>query len=262
MENNMDNQIPSLPDSSLLEKPGTISRLQMVFSSPATLFSKLTGKMDWIAPLIVIAILGGLFGPGGYLVGPIVAKDSYPRVLANMEKWKDQMPADRWEEVKGQIDKGFREAQENRFKWYYPFIYFGWPLVISVIIALIGLIAGNFLFGGKASFWIIINVVVFSGLIGIAGDAVRGLLMLAKDSMYIYTGLGLLKPVDDGNFLHYLLRQIDLFTVWRIAVTCIGLGAVYQMKPKRFAYVLFPLWVVFILLVAFVNIVVGGSITY
>lgn len=262
MENYMDNQNPSLSDLSQSERPNPIQRLVMLFSAPSSLFPKLTGRTDWIVPLILIAILGGLFGPGGYLVGPIVAKDSYPRVLANLEKWKDQMPAAQWEEVKNQVDEGFREAREKRLKWYYPFIYIGWPLVISVVIGLLGLIAGNFLFGGKANFWIILNVVLFSAVVGALGDTVRGLLMISKNSMYVYTGLGLLKPFDDGSFLHYFLRQIDLFTVWRIILTSIGLGAVYLMKPKKFAYVLFPIWIVFILLVAFANLVAGGSITY
>lgn len=262
MENYMDNQNPSLSDLSQSERPNPIQRLVMLFSAPSSLFPKLTGRTDWIVPLILIAILGGLFGPGGYLVSPIVAKDSYPRVLANLEKWKDQMPAAQWEEVKNQVDEGFREAREKRLKWYYPFIYIGWPLVISVVIGLLGLIAGNFLFGGKANFWIILNVVLFSAVVGALGDTVRGLLMISKNSMYVYTGLGLLKPFDDGSFLHYFMRQIDLFTIWRIILTSIGLGAVYLMKPKKFAYVLFPIWIVFILLVAFANLVAGGSITY
>ena len=131
-----------------------------------------------------------------------------------------------------------------------------------MIISLICIVAGNFLFGGKAGYWIILNVVLFSALIGVAGEIVRGLLMISKDSMYVYTGLGLLKPVDDGTFLHYFFRQIDLFSVWRIVVTSIGLGAIYQMKPKRFGYVLFSIWILFVLLVSVANLFTGGSITY
>ena len=116
--------------------------------------------------------------------------------------------------------------------------------------------------GGKAGFWLVFNVIVFTGLIGLAGDVIKSIMILAKDTSYVYLGLGLLKPVNDGSFLFYLFRQIELFSIWRVIATCIGLGAVYNISGKKFGYALVPIWVVFVLLVAVANIFTGGSIVY
>ena len=106
------------------------------------------------------------------------------------------------------------------------------------------------------------NVVAFAAMVGLLGDIARFLIAIGKDSVWVYTGLGILKPMDDGSFLFYLLRQVDLFSIWRIIVTCIGLGVLYKMKPTRFAFVLFPIWIVFICIIAFANIYASGGIIY
>ncbi|SYZ73490.1 membrane hypothetical protein [Candidatus Zixiibacteriota bacterium] len=240
-------------------RPSAISRILMVFYKPSALFPSLTGKIDWLLPLIIVAVLGGLIG---HLTRPIYTKEIYPMTMKNIEKYRDQMGAEQYAKIKARIDQGFQEAMANPFKWYYPFLFIGIPFIISVIIAGVGFMTGNFMFGGKAGFWILMNVVLYASLIGLLGDLVRGLMMILKDTMFVYTGLGLLKPVDDGSFLFYLFRQVDIFSIWRIAVTAIGCGIVYKMKPKRFGYVLFGIWVVFILLVSAANMFVGGTIVY
>jgi hypothetical protein len=198
----------------------------------------------------------------GFMTRPIYTRELMPMALQNIEKYRQQMGEEQFNRVKAEIEKGFNEAMANPFKWYYFLIWFLYPLVIFGVISALGLIAGNFLFGGKANFWIIVNVVAYAALVGLLGDLVRSALVLSKDSISVYTGLGLLKPIDDGSFLFYLIRQIDAFTIWRIIVTAIGFGVVYNMKPKRFDYVLFPVWLIFIVLVSLGNLFTGGTIIY
>lgn len=52
------------------------------------------------------------------------------------------------------------------------------------------------------------------------------------------------------------------FSIWRILVTAIGLGVIYNMKTSKFAAVLYPLCFIFIMLVAVANIFSSGSIIY
>ena len=256
-----DNLSSSQPNTK--EQTGILSPIIMAFTSPSLLFQSLIKKTDWIIPLIIIIIIGAtISSSGGYFVRPVMTKDLYPAALNSIEKWKDRMGETQYNEVKAKIDESFKEAMENPFKWYYVLTYSGFPFVISVVIAAICILSGNFIFGGKSNFWLIMNVVVFAALIGSLGDVIRGILILLKDTIYVYTGLGLLKPFDDGSFIYYFFRQIDIFSVWRILVTAIGLGAIYNMKPKRFAYVLFSVWTIFIVLVALANMFTGGSIIY
>jgi len=255
MENNLQTSQPS----SQIEKPGLISRLMMVFSEPSKLFGTLTGKTDWLIPLIIVGIIGGAIY---YQTRPIYADGMEPAVMEILDSYQDRMPEAQYNRLVEDTKKKFDEARENPLLWYYPLIWFGLPFVFWLIISSIGMLSGNFIFGGKASFWIIMNVVAYAALVGFLGEIVRGIMMILKDSMFVYTGLGLLKPANDGSFLHFLLRQIDLFSIWRIIVTGIGLGVVYNMKPKKFIIVLFIVWILFALLVAGANLFTGGTIMY
>jgi hypothetical protein len=257
MESN--NASPDPADQVVQEKPGLVSRILMVFYEPARLFRSLTAKTSWLLPFIVIVILGGI---AGHFVRPIMARDQGRVILKNMENYRQYMSAEQYEETMRRIKEGLAEAEENPVKWYHPLVMIGVPFVFLVIISAIGLVAGNFLFGGKVNFWMVMNVVAFAALIGLLGDLVRSAMALSKGSMHVYTGLGLLSFVGDDSFLFYFFRQIDVFSIWRIIVTSIGLGVVYNMKPKKFGYVLFSVWLVFIVAVAILNatILMGGFV--
>jgi Yip1 domain len=255
MENNDISPTPELA----VPRPGLVSRFWRVFAEPAKLFPTLTKKTDWLIPFVIVAVLGGIVG---FMTRPIYTRELMPMAIQNLEKYRQQMGEERFNQVKAEVEKGFNEAMANPFKWYYFLIWFLFPLVVFALISALGLVAGNFLFGGKANFWIIVNVVAYAALVGLLGDLVRSALIIGKDSISVYTGLGLLKPIDDGSFLFYLFRQIDAFTIWRIIVTSIGLGVVYNMKPKKFGYVLIPVWLIFIIIVSIGNLFTGGTIIY
>jgi hypothetical protein len=243
----------------LIEKAGIVKRITVLFMEPSKLFPCLIGKVDWLMPFIIVVILGGLIN---YATRPIIARDMRPITEKSMEKYKDQLGEVKYNEMMTKINEGFDEAERNPFKWYYIFTWSLFPFIVMAAIALLGLITGNFFFGGKSSFWIVMNVVAYAALIGLLGDIIRSIMIMAKDTMYVYTGLGLLKAINDESFVYYLLRQIDLFSIWRIAVTAIGLGCIYKMKPKRFYFVLVSIWLVFVIFVAFANLFSGGTIVY
>ncbi len=255
----MENNIQTSQTSEQIEQPGLISRIMMLFSEPSKLFGTLTGKTAWLIPLIIVGILGTAIY---YQTRPIYAEGMEASSMEMLQAFEERMPADRYAQMVEDVTKQFDEARENKFLWYSPLISTGVPLLLWIIIASVGMLSGNFIFGGKAGFWTIVNVVAWAALIGFLGDIVRTIMMVLKDSMFVYTGLGLLTPVNDGSFLYYLFRQIDLFSVWRIIVTGIGLGIVYQMKPKKFVIVLLIIWIIFISLVAGANMFTGGSIVY
>jgi hypothetical protein len=255
----MENNIQTSQTSEQIEQPGLISRIMMLFSEPSKLFGTLTGKTAWLIPLIIVGILGTAIY---YQTRPIYAEGMEASSMEMLQTFEERMPADRYAQMVEDVTKQFDEARENKFLWYSPLISTGVPLLLWIIIASVGMLSGNFIFGGKAGFWTIVNVVAWAALIGFLGDIVRTIMMVLKDSMFVYTGLGLLTPVNDGSFLYYLFRQIDLFSVWRIIVTGIGLGIVYQMKPKKFVIVLLIIWIIFISLVAGANMFTGGSIVY
>lgn len=254
--NNLTSPPPAVGDS----RPGIMALITRVFTEPSKAFGHLTKKTDWIIPLIIIAIIGST---AGYFIRPIAVKDMMPKIRQNMEQYRAMIPPERYQQIMDDLDKQEAEAAKNEYKWYYPLIGVGFPFVMMLFITLVALITGNFIFGGKSSFWIVFNVVAFAALIGLLGDVVRNALVIYKDSYWVHTGLGLLRPVDDGSLLFYLFRQIDIFSIWRIVVTCFGLGVIYNKKTAKFASIIFPVWVIFILIVAVLNkYVMSGGLVY
>lgn len=241
------------------EEVSPFSGLVQIFASPTRLFTSLRNKKAWLLPLILTAVVVMVVG---HFTRPIILNDTFPKIREMMEKYKTQMPEERYQETMRDLDEQEKVAKENPFIWYYPLIVLGLILVTYFLIASIGWISGNFLYGGKADFWLLMNVVAFASLLGICGDIIRGVMMVMKDSSYVYTGLGMFKPVNDSSFVFYLLRQIDIFSIWRIVATAIGFAAVYRMKTSRFAIIIFTVWGIFIALIAAANIFTGGSIIY
>lgn len=257
----MENQniTPTPIETPVGEKPGMLAKIFKVFYQPSAVFGHLKGKTEWLVPLFIFIIAGSTLG---HFVRPIMVEDRMAIAMEQIEKYRDQIPEERFTQIQEDMQSRFEEARSNKYLWYTPLMAAGFGFVFLIIITVVCLITGNFGFGGKAGFWIVMNVVAFAALVGLLGDIIREVLMLAKGSSYVFTGLGLLKPVEDGSFMHYLLRQIDVFSIWRIITTAIGLGIIYKMKPNKFAYVLFSVWIIFIVLVALGNstIFMGGIV--
>lgn len=247
---------PEMPSG---EKPGVLAKIFKVFYQPSGVFGFLTNRTEWLIPLIITAVVGSTLG---HFIRPIFVEDREKVAMERIEQYRDQIPADRYNQIIEDMSDRFAEAKTNKYIWYTPVLATAIPFVFFVIITVIGLVTGNFVFGGKAGFWAVMNVVAFASLVGLLGDIVKQILMLAKNSSYVYTGLGMLKPIDDGSFMYYLFSQIDVFSIWRIITTCIGLGIIYKMKPGKFAYVLFTVWIIFIAAVALGNstIFMGGIV--
>lgn len=254
------NSAPDSVGTVTVAKAGSLEKIFKIFYEPSAVFPALTKKIDWLIPLIIISIIGGTLG---FYVRPLLALEQEKGIMKNIEKYRESLTTERYNEIVDNIQSKFAEAKENKFAWYYPFAIIGVIFLFLVIISGVGILTGNFILGGRANFWIVMNAIAYAALVGLLGDVVRNSLMLLKGTAGIYTGLGLLKSmVGSDGFMFYLFRQIDLFTIWRIVVTCIGLGAVYKMKPKKFGYVLFPVWIVLIVLIAVANTFVGGTIIY
>lgn len=237
----MENNIQPSQISDQIERPGIISRIMMVFTEPSKLFSTLTSKTDWLVPLIIIVIATGALG---YFVAPMVI-DSRFEVIT--EKFSDNP------QVTSYLEHLYEEEKANPVKWFYPFLWIIMPFIILSLISGICLITGNFVFGGKSNFWPVFNVVSYAALIGLLGDVLRGMLMIFKKSAYVYTGLGLIKPIDDGSVLYYLFSQIDIFSIWRVIITGVGLGIIYKMNSQKFIYGLLVIWGIAIIIIALLN---------
>jgi len=232
-------------------------RIGQTIASPVEAFSAPCSGWEW--PLAVL--LSGLISFSLFQIQkPYALPEMRAAAVETLEKYKDQMPAESYEEALAGMEKGFAQAQSVSFLTYIQTL--GGILAFALVIALMGWMAGNFFFGGSAPFWKLLTVAAFSVFASLIGDIIHTLLVMQKETSYVYVGLGVLHPMNDKSFLYYFLRQIELGAIWRLAVVCVGCAAIYKMTAGKFAFVLAPLWLIFIAIVAALNIFTGGTIVY
>lgn len=235
-------------DLSPTEKPSVISKVVSVFYRPSALFRAPFGKWEWLIPLIITVVIIFITG---IFVFAAVADEQSAVFKERLDNFRNYMTEEQYNEALNNIEEGFSSSKNFQIKWYDPLRTVAAYLVFLLIPALIYMAVGNFILGGRASFWMILNVVAYSTLISVAGNIIRSLMAIGKESLYVFTGLGFLRPmVGDDSFLFYLFRQVDIFTIWKLAAICIGLGVIYRIKAKKFAYFVYPIWILFLLLVA------------
>lgn len=236
---------------------GFFLRLYQSFLSPHEAFSGGFGAWQWVIALLITGMLGIAIQS---LQGPYLAPDIKRAAFSQLERVRDQLSTQQYEDIRQQIEVGV--DQEFKITPLNTLTELAFAGLFAVCIALFAWFGGNFLLGGQALFGQVLTVVAFAGFIGLAGDIARTALMVAKGSSYVQIGLGSVWTTPDNSFNYYLLRQMEFFSMWRIAVTCIGLGALYSKPALSFAFILTPAWLAFIALVALANGLMGGALVY
>ncbi len=236
---------------------GFVGRLFGMLHAPSKSFAVINNKWDWLLAILIFVTLG---------FGAINLQKTYlmPEVkraaLENIEKFKDSIGAEQYAEMRESIPKDIETNFQLSPKTF--LIGITANIVFALVIGLVCWVVGNFAFGGKAKFWQVVSIVVFAGIISLIHDYVRGGLMVMNETSYVYLGLGLLKPDPDGSFAYYLLRQMEFITMWKLAAISVALGALYNISTSKFIYVLLPIWLLGIALIAFANGFAGGTIVY
>ena len=208
-----------------VEEMGLGRRMVGVFFSPGATFESVrsrVGTSDWLVPLIIMAIVAAITA---YLVTPIaMAKEK-----ANMAQAEINM-----EDMQtiGMI-VGTISA----------------PLGIALIMFLISailLVLARFVLGGETTYKQVLTVNCLSSLVGIPATIVAVPLMLAKESVYVQVGFGLLLPDSMAEtFLARLLFNLNFFSIWQYALVGIGLGIVSGISTKKAVIGVFVLFVLY-----------------
>ena len=106
--------------------------------------------------------------------------------------------------------------------------------------------------GGKGKFRHARAVVGWSMLIAALGSLVKLPLMIAKNSMVVETGPSLFfKNLEPSDRLFKFLSSFDIFTIWGMVVTAIGLAIVYRISKGKAWVAVAILWILVILITTF-----------
>lgn len=243
----MENEVEVVEEISL---PG---RLIMVLFAPQTAFTALKSRCtwaDWAVPAIIVAIVAMI---STSLTFPIITKEQ----MAEQQERIEENP-NMTTEQKAQAIEAMGKMQ-------------GFGRVAGLVGVPVGVAAGlcvqaavflfglNFLLGSRGTYRELLAITGYSMMTAIPELIVKTPLIIAKGTMKVFTGLGLLLPLEgEKGFLYHTLSSVDLFTVWQMVLISIGIGTLYTMPAKRAGSVVFAFWVIWILISATLRGFAGG----
>ncbi len=227
-----------------VEESGVVKRMVGVIFSPGETFASVNRcvkNTDWLIPLIVGAVVA------------LVALQLTMPVIEEMTRARLEQVAE---------EKEMSEAQQQKMLEMTQMMSgigarvaaVVMVFVVALVLALVLMAMTNYIMGGEATFKKALAVTSYSSIIGIPAAIVMVPLILARGSIEVQFGPGLFLPDGmSGTYLYSLLSYINLFTIWQIAVVCIGMGAVAGVPTKKVGYGVTVLYILYLLIVAAVK---------
>lgn len=137
----------------------------------------------------------------------------------------------------------------------------GPPLIWLVQAALLALF--NQFSLGAAKFKQLFAVAFYAWIPAFLGGLIKSILMAVmggKQAMAFSTSLALLLPRNtDSGFWFMLLSKFDVFGIWSLILLVLGGSIAMQKDGKKLAFYIFGLWLVYIVLTAFLAAKSGAA---
>ncbi len=218
----------------LPQSKGLFERIIGIFISPAETMRDIAARPSWLLPLLIVAVVAS--------VGSIFLKDAIvQQQIEGMEKKNMSQE---------QIDQAL-PMMEKIMTYTVPLFALIMTPIWYLIIAGIGMFVGNVILGGETKYSTLFAVTCWSGLISVLSSLVNIPVMASRQVMESATSLGSFLPaVEHKTFLHHLFSQIDLFTIWWVAVLGFGVAAAYKFSRQKAMAIVFVVWAIFALGVA------------
>jgi hypothetical protein len=210
---------PEIVDSNIGAADNNIWKIMIgVFTSPVNAFGRFNQSPKLIIPIIVTIILGG------FMTGLIAKQQAM--LQYNMMKKSTVIPQE--------VFNKMREDAENANPLKSGAIGGAAIVAFGILSPLLAWFIGSVIFGGSTKFKKIWGVYLLGGLIALIGGLLKAPLVIAKDSTYVSMGLSVLLPGKDfTSFIYYFLYTADLFVIWSVIVTGIGLATIYDFPRGR-----------------------------
>ena len=230
------------PEVGHVEEMGLGKRLIGVFVSPGATFESVrsrVGHADWLVPLILLSIVTVVTV---YMAAPIIQKMSLEQMKTSMGQ--DEQMMEKMQTIGNVV------------------ALVSAPVGVAVMLfvtSLVLLALVRFILGGETTYRHVLAVTSLSMLVGIPAAIVTVPLMLAKESVLVQVGFGLLLPDSMAEtFLARLLLNLNFFSIWQYALVAIGLGIVSGISTKKAAIGVFILFFLYALGGAALQGLAGG----
>lgn len=227
---------PATPTHDAPEKLGFGAKLWNVFVDPRKTFASIGDGHEWIALWLIIAAvaLGGY-----YPIKDIVKASQIEQVEKQLEANPGVTPEQR-QEIVDNVVEGF----ENPVWMLLTPVF---QLIAMVCVAAILLFIANIILGGNTKFIPMLNAYAWTGMLTILGTLVVVPLVMAKGSMDVSLGLGVLTSDGTGPFLKKVMTSFELFGLWQVWLSSVAVSVLGKAPMGKSFAVVFVTWFVWVL---------------
>ena len=232
------NEVDSGANLSNTRELNAFQRVVGVFLSPRDTYESINRKPDWVVPFIILVLVSLVFT---MFTLPI----SMPE---QMQKQKEKLEQDgkSEEEIEAAVAIG-----EKIGKIVAPIGAVVGTAIMILLMSAIFLFIGNIVLGGETTYRKIFSVYTYTSLIGVLAMALKLPLILNKQTMDIHFSLSMLMPAEQSeSFLFYLLKSIEVFSIWHFALLAIAFSVLYKFTMKKSAWTMGILFGIYALISA------------
>jgi hypothetical protein len=219
-------------------------RVVNLFASPAELFDNVRDSVsttsNWLIPWSILVIISG----------------AMTFVMMNNASLVDQMTTMMQKEMEKNVAEGRMtgEQVERAMEFtrpnspYFIILSIGgsviWTLISLFGLGLIYWLIGKSAMSANAPYMKVVEVVGLTLLISALEIIVTTMLMISLDSLHATPSPGLfVTDFDTSNKVHIALSKLNLFTIWNLVVTGIGLSRLFRRDLPKVLVLVFALWI-------------------
>lgn len=234
---------PPLPEDH--PEDSFFSRIPKIFFSPQQAFESIVRRPDFLAPLITMTVAGYI------IIEAMLQKIGVERIIRRSLELSGKAAQMGPE----QVDRAVHGAATVTAVIMRVAGLLGVPIYLLVFAAT-GLFIVNVLFGASADFKKCFSVVCYANLVGIVGMVLALVMILLGDpeqvnpDNFVPTTVGFfLNPQEISKPLYVIASSFDVFRVWFVVLSSLGLSVATGKKVRTTAILLtyLGIWLVLVL---------------
>ena len=231
------------PPSPAGPHPGLLSRVVGVLFSPRETFAAVAARPKWLGALGVAILIMGV-AQYALLSSDVGQQLALDQQVATIETFGGTVGDEQYAQMERSMENA-RYISPVATIFFTPVMMLLTSGILHVMFGLVGGGNGTFkqVYAISAHAAIISSLqVVFTTIVTLAAGRPAG----ANLSVFMPT-------LEETSFANRFLSTIDLFYVWSTFITAVGLGVLYKRRTGPIAMVLFGIYLVIALIIAFVR---------
>lgn len=263
-----DNTTTAPPAENTVAPLSFTEKLTNIFASPGELFDNVRDtpptSSNWLIPLIIFIVVA-------IVMGQVVMHN--PSLLDQIKAQIQQTMDKKFQEAiqQGQMSpQQADQAREMAEKYSDPssllstIIQMVAIAIVSPItlffVALVYWLLGKYTMKADAPYMKIVEVVGLTLFIGALQAIVTVITKIVTDNYNATPSLMLavLGQFSPENKLHIALSKVDLFEIWSLIVTSIGLSRLFRRDLAKVMVLVFALWILWVVLLVITGWRIGG----